>query len=160
MTEKKYIEKIYKIFSSENFKKDLNKFYEIFTNNINEINDKILLDFFEYILKDKSELDIKNIKDKESINFIIKIFTTVNLNKKSIYHDGRKIRVDGGVSIDGFEMLFDLLTQNGNDEVQNRISELLCTLCLSFKDYSKEEIIQNYWKKYYNKIIIYLDNIK
>ena len=137
LTEKKYIEKIYKIFSSENFKKDLNKFYEIFTNNINEINDKILLDFFEYILKDKSELDIKNIKDKESINFIIKIFTTVNLNKKSIYHDGRKIRVDGGVSIDGFEMLFDLLTQNGNDEVQNRISELLCTLCLSFKDYSK-----------------------
>ena len=160
LTEKKYIEKIYKIFTSDKYRKDLNKFYEIFTNNINEIDDKILSDFFEYILKDKSELDIKNIKNKESINFIIKIFTAVNINKKSIYHDGRKIRVDGGVSIEGFEMLFDLLTQNGNDEVQNRISELLCTLCLSFKDYSKEEIIQNYWKLYFNKITTYLDDIK
>ena len=57
-------------------------------------------------------------------------------------------------------MLFDLLTQNSNNEVQNKISDLLCYICINFKDYSKEEIIQNYWKKYYNKIIIYLDNIK
>ena len=160
LSDKKYIEKLFKIFSSDKYKKDLNKFYEIFSKNINEIDDKILSDFFAYLLQDKSELDIKTINNKESINFIIKIFTSININKKSIYHDGRTIRVDGAVPIEGFDMLFDLLTQNPNNEVQNSISELLCTICISFKDYSKEEIIQNYWKKYYNKIIPYLDNIK
>ena len=160
LSDKKYIEKLFKIFSSDKYKKDLNKFYEIFSKNINEIDDKILSDFFAYLLQDKSELDIKTINNKESINFVIKIFTSININKKSIYHDGRTIRVDGAVPIEGFDMLFDLLTQNPNNEVQNSISELLCTICISFKDYSKEEIIQNYWKKYYNKIIPYLDNIK
>ena len=160
LSEKKYIEKLFQIFSSDRYKKDLNKFYDIFSKNINEIDDKILSDFFVYLLQEKSGLDIKTINNKESINFIIKIFTSININKKSIYHDGRNIRVDGSVPIEGFDMLFDLLTQNSNNEVQNSISELLCTICISFKDYSKEEVIQNYWKKYYNKIMPYLDNIK
>ena len=160
LSEKNYIEKLFKIFASDKYNKDLKKFYEIFSKNINEIEDKILSNFFVYLLQEKSELDINNIKDKQSINFIIKIFTSVNINKKSIYHDGRNIRVDGEVPIEGFDMLFDLLTQNSNNEVQNSISELLCTICISFKDYSKEEIIQNYWKKYYNKIMLYLDDIK
>ena len=159
LSEKKYIQKLYQIFTSEKYKKDLTKFYEIFSNNLNEIDDKILSDFFTYIFQDKSGFDLKSINNKESINFIIKIFTTLNLNKKAIFHDGRNIRVDGSVKIEGFDMLFDLLTQNSDNEVQNRISDLLCTICIRFKDYSKEEIIQNYWKKYYAKIITYLDNI-
>ena len=159
LSEKKYIEKIYQIFTSDKYKKDLQKFYEIFTENINEIDDKILSEFFNHIFQNKAEFDLKSIKNKESINFIIKIFSTLNLNKKSIYYDGRKIRLDGSVQIEGFDMLFDLLTQNSDNEVQNKIAELLCTLCISFKDYSKEEIIQNFWKKYYAKIMTYLDII-
>ena len=159
LSEKKYIEKIYQIFITDRYKNDLKNFYEIFTKNINEIDDKILLNFFVYIFRNNSEFDLKSINNKESINFIIKIFTTININKKAIYHDGRNIRVDGDIQIEGFDMLFDLLTQNSNNEVQNKISELLCTICISFKDYTKEEIIQNYWKKYYAKIIKYLDNI-
>ena len=156
---KKYIENVYKIFNTEKHKKELNKFYEIFSKTIDEIDDKILSDFFMNILQNKSSFDIKNINDKESINFIIKIFKTINLNKKSIYYDGRNIRVDGSIPIEGFDILFDLLTQNGNNEVQNNISDILCSICIYFKDYKKEEIIQACWKKYYSKIITYLDNI-
>ena len=159
LSEKKNIEKVYQIFNTDKYKKDLKKFYEIFSRNINDIDEKIILDFFVDIIQNKSKFDLKNIKDIESINFIIKIFRTVNQNKNAIYFDGRNIRVDGNIPIDGFDMLFDLLTQNSNNEVQNKISDLLCYICINFKDYSKEEIIQSYWKKYYSKIITYLDNI-
>ena len=40
----------------------------------------------------------------------------------------------------------------------NKISELLCTLCLSFKDYNNQKIPE-YWKTYFKKINLYLDNI-
>ena len=89
-------------------------------------------------VENKSKFDLKNIKDIESINFIIKIFRTVNQNKNAIYFDGRNIRVDGSIPIDGFDMLFDLLTQNSNNEVQNKISDL------SYEMY-------NYYKKQYDK---------
>ena len=157
--EKKYIEKVYKIFNSDKYKSELKNFYEIFSRNIKEIDEKIISDFFTDILQNKSEFDLKSINDKKSINFLIKIFQTVNMNKMSLYFDGRNIRVDGGVPIEGFDFLFDLLTQNSNNEVQNQISDLLCSICINFKDYSKEDIIQSYWKKYYMKIITYLDNI-
>ena len=156
---KKYIEKVYNIFNTEKFKIELNKFYEIFSSSIDEIDDKILSDFFLNVLQNKSVFDLKNINDKESINFIIKIFKTINLNKKSIYYDRRNIRVDGSIQIEGFDILFDLLTQNGNNEVQNNISDILCSICIYFKDYTKKDIIQIYWKKYYSKIMTYLDSI-
>ena len=35
-------------------------------------------------------------------------------------------------------MLFTLLTQNSNEMVQERVSELLCQLCLYHKKYSDE----------------------
>ena len=159
ISEKKYIEKVYKIFNSDKYKSELKNFYEIFSRNIKEIDEKIISDFFTDILQNKSEFDLKSINDKKSINFLIKIFQTVNMNKMSLYFDGRNIRVDGGVPIEGFDFLFDLLTQNSNNEVQNQISDLLCSICINFKDYSKEDIIQLYWKKYYMKIITYLDNI-
>ena len=38
--------------------------------------------------------------------------------------------------IEGFDLLFDLLTQNPNKNVQNKISHLLRDVCLSFKDYN------------------------
>ena len=156
---KKYIEKVYNIFNTEKYKNELKRFYEIFSCSLDEIDEKILSDFFSNVLQNKSSFDLKNINDKESINFIIKIFKTININKKSIYYDRRNIRVEGSLPILGFDLLFDLLTQNGNNEVQNKISEILCSICIYFKDYTKEDIIQSYWKKYYSKIMTYLDSI-
>ena len=55
-------------------------------------------------------------------------------------------------------MLFDLLTQNSDKNVQNKISQLLCDICLSFKDYNNPKI-SDYWKTYFKKITLYLDKI-
>ena len=156
--EKKHIEKIYQIFKVEKYKEELKKFYEIFTRNINEIDDLILEEFFKDILQNKKELNLKEINDSEAINFIIQIFKKVNENKETLYYDGRNIRIEGGAPIEGFDMLFDLLTQNSDKNVQNKISHLLCDVCLRFKDYSNPKIPE-YWKMYFNKIISYLDNI-
>ena len=82
----------------------------------------------------------------------------MNKDKEALYDDGRNIRIDGGVPIEGFDMIFDLLTQNSDKNVQNKISQLLCDVCLSFKDYNNPKIPE-YWKMYFNKIILYLDRI-
>ena len=155
---KKHIEKIYQIFKPEKYKEELKKFYEIFTGNINEIDDIILEKYFKDILQNKNEFNLKDINDKETINLIIKIFKKVNENKKALYDDGRNIRIEGGAQIEGFDMLFDLLTQNSDKNVQNKISQLLCDVCVSFKDYNNPKISE-YWKMYFNKITSYLDNI-
>ena len=128
---KKYIEKVYNVFNTEKYKKELKRFYEIFSCSLDEIDEKIISDFFSNVLQNKSSFDLKNINDKESINFIIKIFKTININKKSTYYDRRNIRVEGSLPILGFDLLFDLLTQSGNNEVQNKISEILCSICIS-----------------------------
>ena len=48
-------------------------------------------------------------------------------------------------------MLFTLLTQNSNELVQERVSELLCQLCLYHKKYS-DELLSSYWVEYFKKI--------
>ena len=156
--EKKHIEIIYQIFKSKKYKEEQKKYYEILTKNLHEIEDVILEDFFKHILLNKDEFNLKTIDDNETINLIIQTFKTVNENKEAIFYDGRNIRIDGGKQIEGFDILFDLLTQNSNRYVQNKISQILCDLCLSFKDYSNT-IIPEYWKKYFDKITLYFDNI-
>ena len=155
---KKHIEKIYQIFKPDKYKEEQKKFYEIFSRNINEIDDIILEEFFKDILQNKKEFNLKDINDKETINLIIKFFKKVNENKKSLYDDGKNIRIEAGAQIEGFDMLFDLLTQNSDKNVQNKISQLLCDVCVSFKDYNNPKI-SDYWKMYFNKITFYLDNI-
>ena len=156
--DKKHIEEIYKIFKSEKYKEEQKKFYEIFTKNVHEIDDTILEDFFKHIIQNKEEFNLKTINDDETINLIIQTFKRVNENKKTLLYDGRNIRVNGMVQIEGFDMLFDLLTQNSNKIVQNKISKILCDMCISFKDYNNPQIPE-YWKKYFNKITLYIDNI-
>jgi ubiquitin C-terminal hydrolase len=156
---KKHIEKLYQIFKSEKYKEEKKKFYELFTRNINEIDDIILEEFFKDIIENKNEFDLKTINDNESINLIIQTFKKVNENKSALFYDGKNIRIEGGSEIEGFDLLFDLLTQNPNKNVQNRISNLLCDVCLSLKDYNNEKIPE-YWKMYFNKINLYLDNIR
>ena len=155
---KKHIEKIYQIFKPDKYKEEKKKFYEIFTRNINEIDDTILEEFFKDIIENKKEFDLKCINDNESINLIIQTFKKVNENKQALFYDGKSIRIEGGAQIEGFDILFDLLTQNPDKNVQNKISHLLCDVCLSFKDYNNEKIPE-YWKMYFNKINYYLDNI-
>jgi len=155
---KKHIEKIYQIFKLQQYKEERKKFYEIFTRNMNEIDNLVLIEFFRDILQKKEEFNLKEINDNESINFMIQIFKKVNENNGNFLYDGRKIRIDNISNIEGFNMLFDLLTQNPDKNVQNKISELLCTLCLSFKDYNNPKIPE-YWKTYFKKINLYLDNI-
>ena len=155
---KKHIEKIYQIFKSEKYKEEQKKFYEIFTRNINEINNLNLEDFFKDILQNEKEFNLKVINDNESINLIIEIFKKINENKEAIFYDGRNIRIEDGEKIEGFDLLFDLLTQNPNKNVQNKISHLLRDVCLSFKDYNNPKI-SDYWTIYFKKITLYLDNI-
>ena len=155
---KKHIEKICQIFKFDKYKEEQKKFYEIFSRNIDEIDDLILEEFFKDILQNKNEFNLKEINDNETINLIIEIFKKVNENKKSLFYDGRNIRIEAGAQIEGFDMLFDLLTQNSDKNVQNKISKLLCDVCLSFKDYNNPKI-SDYWKMYFKKIIVYLDNI-
>ena len=155
---KKYIEKIYEIFKPEKYKEEQKKFFDIFSRNINEIEDIILEEFYKDILQNKKEFNLQKINDNESIDLIIEIFKKINKNNEALFDDGRNIRIDGSAPIEGFDILFDLLTQNSDKNVQNKISQLLCDVCLSFKDYNNPKIPE-YWKMYFNKIILYLDRI-
>ena len=155
---KKHLEKIYKLFKFKQFNEERKKFYEIITKNIDQIDNTLLMEFYEDILKNKEEFDLKEINDNESIDLVIQIFNHINYNKKSIFYDGKKIRVGEGTSIEGTDMLFDLLTQNPIDNVQEKVSELLCDICLSHKNYNSVKISE-YWKIYFNKINLYLELI-
>ena len=155
---KKHIEKIYEIFKFEKFNDERKKFYSNITKNINLIDNNILMEFYQNIMKNKEEFDLKEIKDNEQTNLIIQTFKQINFNKKSIFYDGRNIRIGEEEPIEGTDMLFDLLTQNPNQLVQDKISQLLCDICLSHKNY-KNVHISDFWKNYFNKINIYLDNI-
>ena len=155
---KKHIETIYQKIKTKKYKEEQKKFYEILTRNINDIDDMILEDFFKDILQNKEQFNLKEVNNNESIKLIIQTFQKVNENKKALIYDGRNIRIEGGAQIEGFDILFDLLTQNPDKDVQNKISKLLCDVCLSFKDYNNPKI-PDYWKMYFKKINKYLDNI-
>ena len=153
---KKLLEKIYEVFKYKKFKEERKKFYEIITKNISQIDNILLMEFYEDIFKNKEIFDVKEINDNESINLVIQIF--INYNKHSILNDGKKIRIEDGASIEGIDMLFDLLTQNPIDIIQEKVSQLLCDICLSHKNYNSVKISE-YWRKYFEKINVYLDNI-
>ena len=157
---KKHLENIYELFKSKQFNEERKKFYEIITKSINnkEIDNTLLMEFYENILKNKEEFDLKEINDNESINLVIQILRHINYNKESIFYDGKKIRIAEGASIEGIDMLFDLLTQNSKDIVQEKVSQLLCDICLSHKNYNSVKISE-YWRTYFDKINLYLDNI-
>ena len=155
---KKYIEKIYEVFKFEKFYEERKKLYSNITKNIHLIDNKILIEFYQDILRNKDEFDLKSINDTESTNLIIQIFKQINFNQKTIFDDGRTIRIGEDEAIEGMDMLFDLLTQNSFQIVQDKISQLLCDICLSHKNYNSPKISE-FWKNYFDKINLYLDNI-
>ena len=83
---KKYIEKIYEEFKFEKFYEERKKLYLNITKNIQYIDNKILVEFYQDILRNKEEFDLKNINDAESTNLIIEIFKQINFNQKTIFN--------------------------------------------------------------------------
>ena len=154
---KKHIEKIYQLLKPEKLHNELIKFYEILTNNLPYIENSVLLDFYKDILQNNSEFDVSKFSDNESINLVIDIFRRVNINSKIFLHDGRNFRV-AGEKIEGFDMIFDILTKNPNINVQKKVANLLSETCLYLKDYQSDFII-NYWKIFFDKINQQLDYI-
>ena len=155
---KKHIEKIYETFKPEKFIEERKKLYQIITKNISRIDNIVLMEFFKDILQNKDEFDLKSINDNEATDLIIQIFKQINFNEDKIFDDGRKIRVGEEASLEGTDMLFDLLTQNPNKMIQEKVSQLLCDVCLSHINYNSEKL-SDYWRTYFDKINSYLDNI-
>ena len=155
---KKHIEKIYETFKPEKFVEERKKFYKIITKNISKIDNIILMEFYKDILQNKDEFDLKSINDNETTDLVIQIFKQINFNENNIFDDGRKIRVGEEALIEGADMLFDLLAENPNKMIQEKVSQLLCDICLSHMNY-KSEKISDFWRKYFDKINSYLDNI-
>ena len=155
---KKHIEKIYETFKPEKFIEERKKLYQIITKNISKIDNIVLMEFYKDILQNKDEFDLKSINDNETTELIIQIFKQINFNEDKIFDDGKKIRVGEEAQIEGTDMLFDLLTQNPNKMIQEKVSQLLCDVCLSHMNYNSEKI-SDYWRIYFDKINSYLDNI-
>ena len=155
---KKHLEKLYHILKPEKYIEEKKKFFEIISKNIQRLNNEFLTEFYTDVLQNKEEIDLTKINDKESINLIINIFKQINLNKSTILNDGRKLRVVENVEIEGLDMLFTLLTKNSNDFIQEKVSELLCQICLYHKNYDSE-LLPNYWVSFFNKINVFLDEI-
>jgi len=155
---KKHIEKIYETFKPAKFIEERKKFYQIITKNISRIDNIVLMEFFKDILQNRDEFDLKSINDNETTDLIIQIFKQINFNEDKIFDDGRKIRVGEEASLEGTDMLFDLLTQNPNTMIQEKVSQLLCDVCLSHMNYNSEKI-SDYWRTYFDKINSYLNNI-
>ena len=44
------------------------------------------MEFYQDILRNKEEFDLKNINDAESTNLIIEIFKQINFNQKTIFN--------------------------------------------------------------------------
>ena len=154
---KKHIEKIYQILKPEKLHNELIKFYEILTLNLPYIDNSALLDFYKDILQNNSEFDVCKFSDNETINLVIDIFKNVNQNSKIFLFDGRNYRV-AGENIEGFDMIFDVLTKNQNINVQKKVANLLSETCLYLKDYQSDFVV-NYWKMFFDKINQILDYI-
>ena len=155
---KKHLEKLYKILKPDKCREERRKFFKIMSKCIDRINKDLLNEFYTDILQNKDECDLTKINDYESIHLVIKIFKQINFNKSSILYDGRKIRIAENAEIEGVDMLFNILTKNPNDSIQEQVSELLCQICLFHKNYSNE-LISQYWVEYFNRINVYLDEI-
>jgi ubiquitin C-terminal hydrolase len=155
---KKHLEKIYQILKPEKFKEERKKFYEIMTKSTGKLDNSLLTEFYKDILQNNEEFDLTQINDNETINLVIKIFKQINYNKASIIYDGRIIRVSEGSQIEGLDLLFNLLTKNSKDFIQEKVSGLLCAICLYHKNYSNE-LLPSFWIDFFNKIDIYLDEI-
>ena len=147
---KEHLEKIYSNLNHPLLNKELDKFFIIFTINIKNIEKEILNEFLTNIIENKDKFDISKFTSYRILLFIYKTFLSINKNEGIIYFDSKKEKVKKD-EIKKLDLLFDILIKNKNFEVQNKICDLLTSLCLNLYDY-KTDFCQKYWNNFIQKI--------
>lgn len=147
--ESEHIEKLYKLFKPKKFKKEMERLLNSLSRNLIYIDNETIKSFYKDILLNPKEFDIINFTDLYTLNIIIDLFYKINHDNNMIIGYGKKLRVIGQ-SIEGFDLLFDILINNKNRIIQGKICNLLCDLCLNLKDYKTTP--EKYWQFFINKI--------
>ena len=147
---KKHLEKIYSILKNPLLNKELSKFFFIFTLNIKFLSKETLNDFLTNVIENKEEFDISNFTSNEIFLFIDKVFLKINIDEGILYFDSKKVKVKKD-EIKKIDLLFDILMNNKNEKIQNKICDLLTSLCLNLYDY-KTDFCQKYWNNYIQTI--------
>ena len=147
--ESEHIEKLYKLFKPKKFKKEMERLLNSLSRNLIYIENETIKSFYNDILLNPNEFDIINFTDLYTLNIIIDLFYKINHDNNMIIGYGKKLRVIGQ-SIEGFDLLFDILVNNKNRIIQEKICKLLCDLCLNLKDYKTNP--EKYWQFFIDKI--------
>ena len=155
---KNHLEKIYSILKHPLFNKELYKFMYIFTINLNYFSNDIINEFLDNVIQNKNEFDLANFTNKEILYFINKAFKKINKEEGIIYNDSKNDRVKKD-NIKKLDLLFDILINNKNSEIQNNICDNLTKLCLYLYDY-KTDFCQKYWNNYIEKITNLFENLQ
>jgi len=144
-----HIEKLYKLFKPKKFKKEMERLLNSLSRNLIYIDNEAIKSFYNDILLNPKEFDIINFTDLYTLNIIIDLFYKINHDNNMIIGYGKKLRVLGQ-NIEGFDLLFDILVNNKNRIIQEKICKLLCDLCLNLKDYKTNP--EKYWQFFIDKI--------
>ena len=144
-----HIEKLYKLFKPKKFKKEMERLLNSLSRNLIYIENEAIKSFYNDILLNPKEFDIINFTDLYTLNIIIDLFYKINHDNNMIIGYGKKLRVLGQ-NIEGFDLLFDILVNNKNRIIQEKICNLLCDLCLNLKDYKTTP--EKYWQFFIDKI--------
>ena len=155
---KEHLEKIYSILKNPLLNKELIKFFNIFMKNLGNISNETLNNFLNNIIQNKDEFDIVNFSNKEILNLINKIFLKINREDDILYFDLKNVRVKKD-NIKKLDLLFDILINNKNSEIQNKICDILNGLCLNLSDY-KTDFCQKYWKNYIEKVTALFEKLE
>ena len=147
--ESEHIEKLYKLFKPKKFKKEMERLLNSLSRNLIYIDNETIKSFYKDILLNPKEFDIINFTDLYTLNIIIDLFYKINHDNNMIIGYGKKLRVIGQ-SIEGFDLLFDILINNKNRIIQGKICNLLCDLCLNLKDFKTNP--EKYWQFFIDKI--------
>ena len=144
-----HIEKLYKLFKPKKFKKEMERLLNSLSRNLIYIENETIKSFYNDILLNPKEFDIINFTDLYTLNIIIDLFYKINHDNNMLIGYGKKLRVLGQ-NIEGFDLLFDILVNNKNRIIQEKICKLLCDLCLNLKDYKTNP--EKYWQFFIDKI--------
>ena len=144
------LKKLYKLFRKKEFKKEMQKFLNILSKNLNFIKKETIHDFYKDIILNPEEFDLINFEDLNALSLIKDLFYKINHDSNTLLGSEKKLRLINQ-NIEGFDFLFDILINNKNKFVQREISHILCRLCLNLYDY-KSDFPQKYWKFFIDKI--------
>ena len=147
---KNHLEKIYTILNHPLLNKELFKFFYIFNIHLKYFSNEILNDFLDNVIYNKNKFDLSNFTNNEMLLFIKNSIIKINKEEGVLYFDSKNTRVKK-IEIIKINLLFEILINNNNSEIQNNICDLLTKLCLNVYDY-KTDFCQKYWNNYIEKI--------